>query len=276
MTWEPANDVERALSLAVETDDRRGYFQLVAVADLFLPQVRGERGPQRFLTVRSYEQTFLPVFTSWQALAAQCGDAVDGYTITNYAELARKWPDTDWRLALNPGTPIDAYLAVEAVRAAAVGDVDVPTLPEMIEAARQDEETDRRLRARHAAAEYPDDPAAALLVAAEGADAYGYVDQLLRAVVLVPTGRPVAAESILDDGFPWRPAGDAIEVFTTPEALRRTHPDPIPVIEAAMPFVLAMWPAGYGLSVNPGGDDALTLAADEVVWLLSFGGEPDV
>jgi SseB protein N-terminal domain len=269
--WEPANDVEQAMLDAARADDRQGFFQLVAVADLFLPQQTGDpRGRQRFVTFGMLGQTFLPVFTSWQALAAQFRGAVDGYTITNYAELSRKWPNPAWRLAINPGTPLDAYLTVQSVADAAVGDVEVPTLPEMARAAQEDEAIERRLRERQAAGDYPDDPAEALAAAAEAADAYGYVDRLLDAMVLVPTSRPVEADAILEAGFPWRPSADgaAIEVFTTREAFARVHADTVPAVEVAMPFALAMWPEGYGLSVNPGGDDGIDLPPEQVILLL--------
>jgi hypothetical protein len=274
--WEPANDIEQAMFDAASENDRQGYFQLFAVADLFLPQMTGGgAGPQQFVTFSMLDQTFLPVFTSWQALASQFRGAVDGYTITNYAELSRKWPHPDWRLAINPGTPLDAYLTVESVADAAVGDVEVPTLTEVAQAAQEDEEIEQRLRERQAAGNYSDDPAEALSAAAEAADAYGYIEQLLEALVLVPTNRPVEAEAILEPGFPWHPAaeGKVIEVFTTREAFARVHADTVPAVEVAMPFVLAMWPEGFGLSVNPGGDDGIELPPEQVILLLAFSSE---
>jgi len=85
----------------------------------------------------------------------------------------------------------------------------------------------------------------------------------------------VEAEAILEPGFPWRPAaeGKVIEVFTAREAFARVHPDTVPAVEARMPFVLAMWPEGYGLSVNPGGDDGLELPPEQVILLLAVSAE---
>jgi hypothetical protein len=271
--WQPANETEQALLRAAADDDRRGYFQLLAAADLFLPQVVGDvPGEQRFLTVQAFDETMLPVFTSVQALAGQLGGAVDGYSVTNYAELRRKWPDPRWRLAVNPGTPVDAYLAIDGVADAAVGDAIVPTMAELILAAADEQERDQRLAQRHAAADHPADPQAGLLAAARAADVYGYVDRLLDAVVHIPTTRPAEPEEILEPGFPWRPVdGQAIEVFTSEAALRRAHPAPVPTVAVGLPFALACWPDGHGLSVNPGGDDGIELAADQVVWLLTVG-----
>jgi hypothetical protein len=271
--WEPVNDVERALLAAAAPDHRRGYFQLIAAADLYLPQIAGDTDPeQRFLTVHAFDQVFLPVFTSVAALAAQFGHAVNGYTVTTIAELQRKWPDPQWRLAINPGTPVDAYLSVESFTEAAMGDVVVPTMAELVAAAAEEAETEQRLQERYAAGSYPhDDPAAALRAAAQAGDVYGYLDRLLDTVVLVPTTRPVPAEAILELDFPWRPGPDRmIEVFTNREALERTHPEPVPAVEVALPFALAVWPEQYGISVNPGDPDGIVLAAEEVPWLLSF------
>jgi hypothetical protein len=271
--WQPVNEVEEAMMLAASEDDRQAYFQLVAVADLFLPQIAGDESTeQRFLTVHAFDQVFLPVFTSVQALAGQFAGAINGYTITNYAELRRKWPDPEWRLAINPGTPVDAYLSIESVEEAAVGDVVVPTMAELTEAAEEDEGIEQELQALYAAGDYPvDDPDAALLAAAQAGDVYGYVDRLLDSLVLIPTTRPAGAEEILEPDFPWLPGPDQmIEVFTDPEALARTHPDPVPAVEVALPFALAMWPDGYGLSVNPGGDNGIVVAADEVLLLLTI------
>jgi SseB protein N-terminal domain len=271
--WQPVNEVERAMMLAAGEDDRQAYFQLVAVADLFLPQIAGDESTeQRFLTVHAFDQVFLPVFTSVQALAAQFAGAINGYTITNYAELRRKWPDPQWRLAINPGTPVDAYLAIESVEEAAVGDVEVPTMAELAEAAEQDEAAEQELQALYAAGDYADDdPDAALLAAAQAGDVYGYLDRLLDSLVLIPTIRPAEAERILEPDFPWLPGpGQMIEVFTSPEALARAHPDPIPTVEVALPFALAMWPDGFGLRVNPGGDNGIEVAAADVLPLLSI------
>lgn len=271
--WQPVNEVERAMLLAAGEDDRQSYFQLVALADLFLPQIAGDDSPeQRFLTVHAFDEVFLPVFTSVQALARQFAGAVNGYTMTNYSELRRKWPDPQWRLAINPGTPIDAYLSVENVERAAVGDLAVPTLAELAEAAEQDETDEQELRALQAAGDYPeDDPAAALAAAARAGDVYGYLDRLLDSLVLIPTTRHAAAEEILEPGFPWMTGPDQmIEVFTTPEALARTQSGPVPAVEVALPFALAAWPEGYGLSVDPGGDTAIKVAAEDVLVLLTL------
>ena len=89
-----------------------------------------------------------------------------------------------------------------------------------------------------------------------------------------PGIRPVEPEAILEPDFPWRPGEDGtIEVFTNDEAFARTHREPVPSVLVALPFALAVWPQGHGITVNPGGPDSITLAAEEVPWLLTFSPE---
>lgn len=279
--WAPANDAERAMLAAAATDDRVEYFRVVAIADLFLPQLSGDRAEeQRFVTVQGFGHTLLPVFTSVEGLVGQMGGRVDAYTVTSYAELRRKWPDPGWFLAVNPGTPLDAYVPIDAVESAAVGDVAVPTMAELVIEAADDEERAERLSARRAervAAGEPADPGEALRAAAAAGDVHGYVERLLDAVVLLPTTAPVAAEAVLEPGFPWRPTGPpdqpVVEVFTSVEAMARSAAPPTSYVEVALPFALAVWPEGHGLAVD--GDEGITLPADRVQWLLAWDADDE-
>ena len=97
------------------------------------------------------------MFTSVEALAGQLGHAINGYTVTNYAELRRRWPHLDCRLAINPGTPGGAYMSVESLPEAATGDVTVPTLAELYAASEEEAAEEARLQALYAAGDYPDE-----------------------------------------------------------------------------------------------------------------------
>src|SRR5205814_3355582 len=99
---------------------------------------RNRPGPQRFITAELLGQEYLPVFTSVPALAGVMQGQADAYTVTSYEELRRKWPEPRWRLAVNPGTPIDAYVTIEAVERAALGQLTVPTAAELAADARQE------------------------------------------------------------------------------------------------------------------------------------------
>lgn len=265
-SWQPANDTERALAEALERDDRREFFRLLTSAELYLPQRAAswddDSASQEFVTIRMFDHTFLPVFTSVEGMAQVMSQLADAYTVTSYAELREKWPKPEWRLAVNPGFPIDAYSSIESVADAAAGKVEVPTVGELIvDGIAEDPQRPVAL-----------DPHESLTEAAERADVDGYVDALLDADVVVPTTREVTdPEDLAGPEAPWYRAGPpdrpVLEVFTSEEAYERAHPDLPRVI---VPFValLMMWPEGHGLSVNPGDPTNIEVPAEEVYTLL--------
>jgi hypothetical protein len=247
---------------AAQAADQRAFFQVLAEADLVLPRFTqdDDHDGQRFVTAGLFGLTFLVVFTSVEAMAARLPGLVDGYALTSYAELSQKWPHPEWRLAVNPGTPLEAYVPVDSIAAAAAGDLVVATADELI------------AEAESAVTAAPDvDAELAEAVAAGDVDRYAAV--LLDAVVLVPTEQAVADPGeILEPGFPWRRTGPPdqpmIEVFTSPGALDRAFPDGTSSVQVALPFALAVWPDGCGLSVNPGEPSGIDLPGDQVQWLL--------
>jgi SseB protein N-terminal domain len=262
MTWMPANDTEKALAEALSRGDQRGYYQVIVDCELYLPErvaARNRPGPQRFITAELLGQEYLPVFTSVPALAQVMQGQADAYTVTGYAELRAKWPNPQWRLAVNPGTPIDAYVTIDAVEQAAQGQLTVPTAADLAAQARQE-----------AAAERP--PGADLQAAIARQDVDGYLHALLNADVIVPVTVPVDAERIIAPGFPWRPAERAgspvIEIFTSAATL----PGPTDTVTVPFTAVLVGWPGdGYGLVVDPGTPLEMVVPAGSVhalvLWL---------
>ena len=241
--WAPANDLERALAAAVTANQRREFFGIIVTAELYLPAFV-EQDPsarQRFLTVDLFGQRYLPVFTSAGGLARTAGDAVPAYTVTTYAELKLKWPNDGWRLAINPGSPIDAYMTVDAVAGAARGDLLVPTAVELMAEARSD----------------------ALATAATQGDGEAYLETLLDCDVFLPAQRAVAAGELLAADFPWhvtrrsvdRPGpGEpavrpTIEVVTMPGTARAD----VPGVVVPFAAVILAWPEpSYQLAVVSG------------------------
>jgi hypothetical protein len=277
-SWRPANDTERAMMRAAAEGDRREYFRIAATADLYLPQILGDTdGEQRFVTATMFDQTFLLVFTSVEAMTLQVGDVADAYAVTSYSELRQKWPEPNWRLAVNPGSPLDAYVPIDAVAAAAGGEVLVPTMAEVVAEAAEDQDMATRaaVGSSRAAVAAGGDVDVALFVAAEAGDVGGYVATLLDALVLVLTERDVVdPNEILEPDFPWRrvgpPGQPMVEVFTSADALARAHPALPPTVTVGLPFALARWPQRCGISVNPGSPSALELSEDQVLWLLMW------
>lgn len=291
-SWQPANDTERALLRAAQADDRVEFFRILTRAELYLPQLSGDADAsgQRFITMDLFGQPFLPVFTSVQTMAPRVAGVADAYTVTGYDELRERWPVADWKLAVNPGTPLDVYLPVEALRAAADGELAVPAglevLAEVAETTAGEEITaavtegdDGDLMAEFEAAMAravpgPEpDTAELLLAAGESGDVAGYLDALLDAMVVLPTGRPVDDPAqVVDLDFPWRPVGPPeapmIEVFTTPERFQRAYPDGTPSLRATLVSLLTVWPQGHALAVDPDSPAGITLAPEQVQFLL--------
>src|SRR5690349_6878715 len=128
LAWLPGNAVEAELYSALAADDRRRFFQIIRDAPLFLPALPDAPDGPRFLTQELLGETFLLVFTSVRTLASTVGPAVSGYTVTSYQELSEHWPVPSWRLAVNAGTPVDAWVTLAALAEAADGTRVVPTL----------------------------------------------------------------------------------------------------------------------------------------------------
>jgi hypothetical protein len=293
--WQPANDTERAMMAALVGGDRREYFRILAAADLYLPQHTWDREPdgdgapedgddggaQRFITAQLFGATFLLVFTSVETMVPQVRGLADAYTITSYAELRDKWPAPEWRLAVNPGSPLDAYVPLDAVEAAAHGDLVIPAAGEVAANAIVE------AGARRAAAGAPGlgegestDIDGVLLDAAVRGDVNQYVDALLGAVVVMPTAAGVPdPERILEPDFPWLTVGPphapTIEVFTSPAMFAEGSPLGGPTVTMPLLLILAGWPDGHALSVNPRTPLAVDLPSDQVQLLLLWAQEDD-
>lgn len=257
--WQPANETERALARAVAAGDRAGFFRILGSAELYLPQLSNQSGGERqaLLTTELFGHTMLPVYTSPAGVATVAG----AYTVTSCAELRQKWPRPEWRLAVNPGLPIDAYLPVEAVAAAGRGEVDVVTAAEAVVDGIAADPTGG-----------PPDPAESLRDAARRGDADEYAGHLLDSTVVVLTaGEVEAPESVLQEsGIPWRVSGDppTIEVFTSQELFDVAYPDPPPSVMMPFTLLLSRWPDGHALAVDPGTGQAVTLPPGDVLLLL--------
>ncbi len=252
--WAPANEVEEQLFAALAADDRRRYFQILATAPLYLPapppaSVRSDDpAAMPYFTWNVLDGTYLLAFTSVQAMTAALGPGVQWYSETDYAQLSGNWPAPAWRLAVNPGQPIDAWLPVDMLAAAARGTVAVPTVAEMLESAEVRGDPDRK--------------------AAIGA-VDGYLTVLLRADVYLPAAAPTTPDALAGGGFPWRPTDldgrPTVVVYTAAERLAAD------TSHVRVPFaaVVAAWPdPSWQLAVDPGTETALTLPGADVPDLL--------
>jgi hypothetical protein len=250
--------VERVLAAALAGNDGATYFRVLSAAELYLPRFLSDPEHEpRLLAVELFGLTFIPVFTSAVGLATMFRDVVDGCAVTSYAELRDRWPDPEWRLAVNPGTPIDAYVRIEAVAAAATGEVDIPMTLDAVAA-------DMALQDGQPAPPTPD-VALLLRAAAERADVDGYVRVLLGSLLTVPTTRDVSDPGeLFQPSFPWARKGDLIEVFTSVEAYRSGADGGGPSCPVAGGHLVAAWPPGCSLSLDPGSAHGIVLTEDQV------------
>ncbi|MBO0883774.1 MAG: SseB family protein [Mycobacterium sp.] len=270
--WLPVNDVERAMADTLACADSRRYFQILADAALYLPIPASERPDpgiddrlsQLFATCEFMGQEYLLAFTSLEALARHVTGFADGYTVTSYSELLNGWPTNGWWLAVNPGTPLEVYLPVEAVRDAAAGRLVVPTALELVNQADQ-----------VAVDVAPATIEAAIRDIVERMDVDGYLSALVRSRVAVPTTAAVGdADQILQPGFPWRVTdrdGTAtVEVFTSAETLAAAVPASVSHVTVDFPAVLVAWPdSSYQLAIDPGSME-VTFSGEQVPMLLAL------
>lgn len=98
---------------ALDRGHPAAYFRALTAATLYLPQSQ-DGDLQRMLTCRSGQDTFLLTFTSPEAIRARLTGIVNS-TAVRYTQLVTQWPNPAWRMAVDPGLPIEVYLAVDGV-----------------------------------------------------------------------------------------------------------------------------------------------------------------
>ncbi|EIV92645.1 SseB family protein [Frankia sp. QA3] len=127
--WQPADAAERALLDAVSRADCAAFFTMVMSSRLRIPtrSTGAPPGPAAttFCTWQVGDRRFLIAFTSPRLLMANMADVADGFLSLSFDELVETWPDPHLRLALNLGTPIDAFVRIDTVARAARGDLEV-------------------------------------------------------------------------------------------------------------------------------------------------------
>jgi hypothetical protein len=277
--WQPANAAERAMADALAGGDKRRFFEIVMTADLYLPAFADThgRGGQQFLTGDMEGVPYLLVFTSAEALVNYVHGAADAFVTVSYDELRRGWPHPSWLMAINPGTPLDAYLSVEDVERVVAGDLEVPRAAElMVQALEEMNRPSVEPGDTDTAMEYDTDTA--MRAAVERGDLRGYLDALSIALLVVPTLRPVEPEALLEPDFPWRVTGDpadpVIEVFTSVQACAQALGPAAPHVTIACPFVMAAWPPeSYAMVVDPNSAYSVRVPGDRLPLLLVWPGE---
>ncbi|MFC0038767.1 SseB family protein [Actinomadura rayongensis] len=265
--FEPANDVERELLRAASTDDHDLFLQTLAGAEVLLPvpddmdyTLRPGRPGFPWRTREVDGVTTVPVFTSPERLVEEARRAGTNaeYLTLPFTTVLRYWPDKEWPLAVNAGSP-------------AGGTVHAEQLPGL--ATWADQRAARRLGESF---EPQNEVEERLFEAAGRGDADGFFAILAGAQVLVPA-EPQTLWGIAPDDpeFPWRPVPvhgrTAIQVFTS----LRWMNEAIGSSRFVMPSfqeMAAAWPDdGWTLVLNPGTPIDAALPAERV---RTFGAAP--
>jgi hypothetical protein len=275
--WFPDNLVERELAWALTGADFARFFQVFLQAQLWVP-VRAVSGEQdeRWdpVTREVLGETVVPVFTSDTGLLAVMGDETAELYVSEWDQLQVTWPDPAWRLAINPGLPIQAYLPIDRV-AAAAGDELLPGTDSSVLVQSLDE--------GHWTPWPPGGPEQAMREWAEIGDGAEYLAALLSCMVFMPTTRVVSPEEVAEAHrrsllggeparLPLRTVGppDMLEVFTNQELFDRVYPES-PSIHRIFQSLFWVLPSGCGLSVNPRGPAGLDLRGEDVPLLAGWG-----
>lgn len=114
--FRPANEVEQDLLDAVLGNNQDTFLSTLLLARVLLPlsvnSVPGSRpGQEGFVwrTERFDGETCVVVFTSPERMADHLPGTLETLPV-KFAHLIRRWPENDWSLAVNPGTPVGTKL----------------------------------------------------------------------------------------------------------------------------------------------------------------------
>ncbi|MFI6763535.1 SseB family protein [Micromonospora sp. NPDC050417] len=112
----PANDVEESLLSAAGDGSTDTFLSTLLLATVLLPvsaaATPGSRpGDDGFVwnTERMDGETYVVVFTSPERLADHLTTSTETVSV-KFVQVIRRWPDTEWSFAVNPGTPVGAKL----------------------------------------------------------------------------------------------------------------------------------------------------------------------
>ncbi|MGA8118182.1 MAG: SseB family protein [Actinocatenispora sp.] len=282
-SWQPANNAERALLSVLRDGDTGAYFAVIARIPLYLPSftdVPAVGGSRQFVVWNIDGTKCLLAFTSVEGMRTVLGDRVRGGLTTTYAELVEKWPNPQWRLAVNPDLPIYAVTGIRDVGRAATGSVVVPTAAQLL--ADQDAG-----KVTGAGSETPDEfrPANDTEVALQQALQVGDGDQALTilatSVLVVPTTAPVSEPFAVErPDFPWHLGYDAngtawVPAFTSLAGLRAVLPGDTPAFQMPASTLGRCWPQARAarLVINPGSPIEFPMDGDAVPGLADWAEE---
>ncbi|RKS77086.1 type III secretion system (T3SS) SseB-like protein [Actinomadura pelletieri DSM 43383] len=258
--FQPANEVERELLRAAANNDHDLFLQTLAATEVLLPvpddtdyTMRPGRPGFPWQTREVDGATVVPVFTSPERLveAARAAGTGTEYIKLPFTVALRYWPNHDWLLAINSGSPAGGTILAQQLPGLA-------TWADQRAAQRMTEDFDPQ-----------NDIEQRLFDAARRRDTDTFFAILLGAQVLVPA----EAETPWgidpgDPGFPWRPVPvhgrTSIQIFTSlkwmNEAIGSSR-----FVMPSLADMVAAWPdTGWTLVLNPGTPIDATMPGDQV------------
>ncbi|MFB4306741.1 SseB family protein [Actinomadura sp. GTD37] len=255
--FQPANDVERELLRAAANNDHDLFLQTLAGTDVLLPvpddtdfTLRPGRPGFPWQTREVDGSTVVPVFTSAERLHEAAGTGAE-YIKLPFTVTLRYWPNPDWLLAINSGSP-------------AGGTVLAQQLPGL--ATWADQRAAQRMTEHF---EPQNDIEQRLFDAARRRDTDAFYKILLGAQVLVPADADTPWGIVPGDAdFPWRPVPvhgrTSIQVFTSlkwmNEAIGSSR-----FIMPSLHEMVAAWPdTGWTLVLNPGTPIDAAMPGDQI------------
>ncbi|MWA04794.1 hypothetical protein F8568_031380 [Actinomadura sp. LD22] len=120
--FEPQNDIEQRLFDAARRRDTDTFFKVLLGAQVLVPSdpdtpwgIAPEDPAFPWRPVTVHGRTSVQLFTSLKWMNEAIGSS--RFVMPSLLDVVSAWPDPDWTLVLNPGTPIDATMPGEQVRA---------------------------------------------------------------------------------------------------------------------------------------------------------------
>ncbi|GIG68387.1 SseB family protein [Phytomonospora endophytica] len=247
---------DHTLLAAASRGDRVAYLKILLNLNVRLPappdQDPGTRyagRPFPWRTVRAGDRTVMEVFTSTYMLRGTGIRTRSGAEVPN---LLRHWPDPAWDLAINPGTPLGAFLPGDRIASLSLWH-------------------DQAL-AHALSHHFPVDDRAdlKLLDAARRGDRSGFLEMLRPAkVILVTEDRGLDWNTPpTDPRFPWDPVPlrgrPSIPVYSSRTWQERSGGSG-KTVRAPFGELAAAWPeGGPDLVLNPASPISVTMTAEEV------------
>ncbi|XVQ09516.1 SseB family protein [Spirillospora sp. CA-255316] len=121
-SFEPQNDVEQRLFDAALRRDTDAFFKVLLGAQVLVPAeqetpwgITPDDAEFPWRPVPVHGKVSIQLFTSLKWMTEAIGTS--RFVMPSLLEMVSAWPDTEWTLVLNPGTPIDATMPGEQVRA---------------------------------------------------------------------------------------------------------------------------------------------------------------